>query len=159
MRLHLSFSILLVALLLVACAPTTAGGAGNPIDLQRQSSATTPAASTLYARASFPYEAFRLPFDAFLGAFVLPLGQQGSTRRVTSEFDLIDVRAPEGWVWQLDTVMAEARVGRAPEVVATLRLSIPPGVRPGGQQLAADIVSRSTGARQRVNLVVQVVPR
>jgi hypothetical protein len=159
MRPHLRFTLLLLPLLLVACLPTTAGGPGNPIALERQASATTPPGGTLYARATFPYGAFRLPSDAFAGTFVLPLGQQGSTRRVTSEFDLVDIRAPEGWTWQLDTVMAEARVGRAPELVVTLRLTIPPGARPGGQQLAADILSRSTGARQRVSMVVQVVPR
>jgi len=151
--------LLALALLAAACAPTTAGGAGNPINLQRQTSATTLADSSVFVRTSYALEAFRLTTDDFASSFVLPMGTRGSTRRVTSDFELRDVRAPEGWSWRLETVMLETLAGRSPELIATLRLSVPPGTRPGGQQVAVDLVSRTTGARQRVELVVQVIPR
>lgn len=152
-------SLAFVALLAAACAPTIAGGAGNPVNLRQQTSVSVTAGSSVYARIGFPYAAFGLAPESFVSAFVLPLGPQGSTQRVTSDFSFVDIRAPEGWVWELQTVMAEARVGRAPELVVTLRLSVPPAARPGGYSLAADLLARATGGRQRIDLVVQVAPR
>jgi hypothetical protein len=150
---------LVLAVLVAGCAPAVVGSRSNPVDLQRDRNATATAGSTVYVRSTFPSSAFGLRADAFAGAFRIPLGADGSGARVTSSFELIDVFAPSGWGWRLEDVWLEARGGRPQVLVVTLRLDVPDGARLGGQQLRGTLVARSTGGREPVSLVVQVVPR
>jgi len=150
---------LLLAVLLAACAPAVIGSRSNPVDLQRDRVATATAGATVYVRSTYPSGAFGLRPGAFVGAFSVPLGVDGSGARVTSEFEFVDVVAPDGWVWRLDDVWSESRGGRPPVLVVTLRLDVPAGARLGGQQLRGTLVARSTGGREPVSLIVQVVPR
>ena len=150
---------LVLAVLVAGCAPAVVGSRSNPVDLQRDRSATATAGSTVYVRSTFPSGAFGLRADAFEGAFRMPLGVDGSGARVTSEFELVDVVAPAGWNWRLEDVWSESRGGRPPVLVVTLRLDVPADVRLGGQQLRGTLVARSTGGREPISLVVQVMPR
>jgi hypothetical protein len=159
MRRFMPLVPLLLAALLAACAPSVIGSRSNPVDLQRDRSATATAGETVYVRSTYPSGAFGLPAGAFAGVFSIPLGVDGSGARVTSEFEFVDVVAPDGWTWRLDDVWSESRGGRPPVLVVTLRLDVPAGARPGGQQLRGTVVARSTGGREPVSLVVQVVPR
>ncbi len=150
---------LLLAALLAACAPTVVGSRSNPVDLQRDRSATATAGATVYVRSTYPSGAFGLRPGAFAGTFAIPLGVDGSGARVTSEFEFVDVIAPDGWTWRLADVWSESRAGLPPVLVVTLRLDVPEGARLGGQQLRGTLVARSTGGREPVSLVVQLVPR
>jgi len=49
--------------------------------------------------------------------------------------------------------------GAAGDPTAPLRLDVPADAGLGGQQLRGTLVARSTGGREPVSLVVQVVPR
>jgi len=150
---------IVLAVLAAGCAPAVVGSRSNPVDLQRDRSVTTTAGATVYARSTYPAGAFGLRAGAFTGAFQVPLGVDGSGARVTSEFELVDVVGPSGWNWRLVDVWSEVRGGRPPVLVATLRLDVPADARLGGQQLRGTLVARSTGGREPVSLVVQVVPR
>jgi len=155
----LLLALLVGALLSAGCAPAVVGSRSNPVDLQRDRSATTTPGSTVYVRSTYPSGAFGLRAGAFTGAFQVPLGVDGSGARVTSEFEFVDVVGPAGWSWQLVDVWSESRGGRPPALVATLRLDVPADARLGGQQLRGTLVARSTGGREPVALIVQVVPR
>lgn len=150
---------IVLAILVAGCAPAVVGSRSNPVDLQRDRSATATPGSTVYVRSTYPSGAFGLRADAFRGAFQIPLGVDGSGARVTSEFELIDVVAPAGWSWRLEDVWSESRGGRPPVLVVTLRLEVPADARLGGQQLRGTLVARPTRGREPVSLVVQVVPR
>lgn len=150
---------LVVLVLAAGCAPAIVGSRSNPVDLQRDRSATATPGSTVYVRSTYPSGAFGLRASAFTGVFQIPLGVDGSGARVTSEFELVDVVAPPGWSWRLEDVWSESRGGRPPVLVVTLRLDVPAGARLGGQQLRGTLVARSTGGREAVSLIVQVVPR
>ena len=158
---HRALALLLVLLTLFAagCAPSVIGSRGNPVDLRRDGSATTTAGSASYARVAFPSGSFGLAPDAFSAFMAVPIGIDGRGIRVTSSFELVDVIAPEGWTWRVDDAWSETRGGRPPSLVITLRLDVPQGARPGGQQVRGTIVARPTGGREPVSLVVQVVPR
>ncbi|MBW6457476.1 MAG: hypothetical protein K0A98_16460 [Trueperaceae bacterium] len=150
---------IVLAVLVAGCAPAVVGSRNNPVDLQRDRNVTTTAGATVYARSTFPSGAFGLRAGAFTGAFQVPLGVDGSGARVTSEFELVDVVGPAGWSWRLVDVWSESRGGRPPVLVATLQLDVPADARLGGQQLRGTLVARSTGGREPVALIVQVVPR
>ena len=152
----LPFVLLVLA---AGCAPAVVGSRSNPADLQRDRNVTATPGATVYARSTFPSGAFGLRPGAFSGAFQVPLGVDGSGARVTSEFELVDVVGPSGWTWRLEDVWSEWRGGRPPVLVVTLRLDVPADARLGGQQLRGTLVARSTGGREPVSLVVQVVPR
>jgi len=150
---------IVLAILVAGCAPAAVGSRSNPVDLQRDRSATATPGSTVYVRSTFRSGAFGLRSNAFAGAFQIPLGSDGSGARVTSEFELVDVVGPSGWTWRLEDVWSESRGGQPRVLVVTLRLDVPADAGLGGQQLRGTLVARSTGGREPVSLVVQVVPR
>ena len=100
---------IVLAILVAGCAPAVVGSRSNPVDLQRDRSATATPGSTVYVRSTFRSGAFGLRANAFAGAFRVPLGSDGSGARVTSEFDLVDVVGPSGWTWRLEDVWSESR--------------------------------------------------
>jgi hypothetical protein len=149
----------LLALALVACAPTTVGSRSTPLDLGRNDRIETTAGATLYARISFPSGAFGFRADAFADRLAVPVGVDGSGIRITSALELVDVVAPEGWRWRVDDVWSVTRAGRPPSFDVTLRLDVPADARLGGQQLRGTLRAPATGGREPVSMVVQVVRR
>jgi len=148
-----------VALALSACAPTAVGSRSTPVDLRRSDRIETTAGSTVYARIAFPSGSFGFRPDAFSDRLAVPVGVDGSGRRVTSALELVDVVAPEGWTWRVDDVWSVVRSGRPPSVEVTLRLDVPANARLGGQPLRATLRAPSTGGREPVAMVVQVTGR
>ena len=148
-----------LAAALVACAPALVGSRSAPVDLARDRSVVTSAGSAVYARTSYPSGAFGFAAGAFADRMAVPVGVDGSGIRVTSAFELVDIVAPEGWTWRVDDVWSVARAGRPPSFDVTLRLDVPANARMGGQQLRGTLLARTTGAREPLALVVQVVDR
>lgn len=150
---------LALALLLLACAPGAVGSANRPIDLASASTLTMSPGDTLYMRLSGPPERFRLGAEVFANTFALPLGPDGSVRQITREFSLVDIRAPEGWSWRVESARVEDRPGSPVRLEVVLRLDVPRDARFGGVPISADLLARSSNVRERVSLVAQVVPQ
>ncbi len=147
----------LLVLLLTACAPTTVGSRSTPLDLGRSDRIEAIAGTTLYARIAFPSGAFGFRSDAFADRLAVPVGVDGSGIRISSALELVDVVAPEGWRWRVDDVWSVTRGNRPPSFEVTLRLDVPADARLGGQQLRGTLRAPSTGGREPVSLIVQVV--
>jgi hypothetical protein len=150
--------VLALSMLLLACAPSTLGSANRPIDLSSNSTVTVAPGESVYLRLIAPPERFRLGAEVFSGYFALPLGADGSVRSVTREFSLVDVRAPEGWNWQVDSVRLESRPSTPLQLVVILRLDVPRNTRLGGAPISADLLARASNVRERVSLAAQVLP-
>lgn len=153
------FTLPLVGLMLVlsACAPSVVGSRNNPIDLRRDTTIVVTPGETLYLAKSYPTGAFGLPPGAFASRLSIPLGSSGSLARVGSEFDVVDLVAPEGYRITLDDVWAEARADRAPSIEVRLRLEVPAGARPGGNLIKANVRARATGGREPIEVIVQIL--
>jgi hypothetical protein len=148
----------LAALVLGACAPTTIGSRGAPVDLARDRSATVTAGSTVYAVARFASGSFGLEERPFSERMAVPIGG-GTGIRVGSAFELVDVIAPDDWSWRVEDAWVLAQTGRPVTIEVTLRLEVPRTARLGGHQLRASVRALSTGGTEPVIFVVQVVDR
>jgi hypothetical protein len=150
----LSTAFVLV-LALAACAPS-AGSFATPYDLDGGEAAQVSPGGSVHARATYRTSAFGYPNrGAFEGLYV-PCGAQTTCLVVTGRFELVDVIAPEGWVWRVERVDAVRRSGRPETLAVTLRLDVPRDAPLGGRELRARLRAR-TGESVPVSLVVQVV--
>ncbi len=155
MKRSLSIVFLLVWVL-AACAPATVGSFATPYDLNSGETARVSPGASVHARATYRTTEFGFPSrGAFEGLYV-PCGAEATCLVVTPRFELVDVIAPEGWVWRVERVDAVRRSGRSETLAVTLRLDVPRDAALGGRELRARLRAR-TGESQPVSLVVQVV--
>lgn len=150
-----STALVLLALVLTACAPAAVGSRGTPYDLRQGETAQVAPGGSVYAQLLLPARDLGLADDDFVGLFV-PCGGEASCAVVTSRFELVDVAAPEGWSWRVDRADAVRRPRFATTVDVRLRLDVPRDARLGGTELRARLVTRG-GTTRPVTLVVQVV--
>jgi hypothetical protein len=154
-RRTLPLALVLLALVLAACAPTVVGSRGTPYDLRRGETAQVAPGGAVYAQLQLPAREFGLSDSDFPGLFV-PCGGDASCAVVTSRFELVDVAAPEGWTWRVDRADAVRRPRFSTVIDVRLRLEVPADARLGGTQVRARLVTRGGTARP-VAFVVQVV--
>ena len=140
---------------LAACAPSV-GSFATPYDLNSGESARVTPGGSVHARGTYRTSALGYPNrGAFEGLYV-PCGAQTTCLIVTRQFELVDVIAPEGWVWRVERVDAVRRSGRPETLAVTLRLDVPRDADLGGRELRARLRA-GTGESVPVSLVVQVV--
>jgi hypothetical protein len=145
-------------LVLAACAPAAVGSRNNPVDLSRQGSVIASPGATVHVLASFPARSFGFGPSPFGDRLAVPIGG-GQGVRIGSEFELVDVIAPEGWTWRVEDAWTISYGGRAPGFDVTLRIDVPATARLGGQQLRGALRARATGRTEPVAFVVQVTDR
>lgn len=154
--LRFSSTAFVLVLALAACAPSAVGSFATPYDLDGGETARVSPGGSVHARATYRTSAFGYPNrGAFEGLYV-PCGAQATCLIVTRQFELVDVIAPEGWVWRVERVDAVRRSGRPETLAVTLRLDVPRDASLGGREVRARLRAR-TGESQPVSLVVQVV--
>ncbi len=151
----LSTAIVLVCAL-AACAPTAVGSFATPFDLNTGETARVSPGASVHARATYRTSDLGYPRSGAFEGLYVPCGAQTTCLIVTRHFELVDVIAPEGWVWRVDRVDAVRRSGRPETLAVTLRLEVPRDAALGGREVRARLRA-STGDTVPVSLVVQVV--
>ena len=158
---------LLLALVVSACAPTTAGSAANaPLMASAGPAAVTPG-SSVYVQLDYLLSDFGLNPGDLRASLWVPSGYDSEVGDVSSQFGLVDLRVPDDWRFSLVNVRAERKTvagsgafdanRTAFSLMAVFRVDAPADFIPGPYRFRADLQARGAGA-QSVTINVDARP-
>lgn len=154
-------------LLLVSCAPTTAGTGANVPLLVTDGGLTVKRGTSLYVRINYVPTDFAMKPTDLRASLWVPSGYASDIGDVGAQFALVDTRIAEGWGLRLDLMRAERRSVRGsgafddPKTEYTLfavfRVDAPAGAVPGPYRMRGSLTARGYGS-QDVAFTVEVTP-
>ncbi|HKI55724.1 MAG TPA: hypothetical protein VKB31_01120 [Trueperaceae bacterium] len=157
--------LLLVPVLLAACAPAASGTApSSAYPITSQSIATTPG-GTLYVQAHYTFADFGIDPTTITGMMWVPSGYNSDVAVFTTKFDLSNVQVPQGWSLSLLQVQASRTTVEGARTIdksstdytltALLQVRAKPGAVPGPYHLRATLSYQKQTKPLRVDLTVE----
>jgi hypothetical protein len=156
--------MILIALLVTACAPTAAGsGPRNPLRLAEAAGGIEASpGSTLFLSGNYRLGDVGLTVAGLPNLFWIPDGADQESARATGTVDLSVLRLPARWQLQLDDARFVYRASEpardAYSLRVSLKLTIPGDAAPGPQVIRAALTTRSGEQQLEIPVRVRLAP-
>lgn len=159
--------VAVLALLVTACAPATAGSAANVPVMASAGPAIVTLGSSVYVRVDYSLTDFGLRPGDLRASLWVPGGYDSEIGDVSNQFGLVDLRVADDWRFSLVTVRAQRRTVAGSgafdanrteySLMAVYRVDAPAGAVPGPYRFRAELRARGAGA-QSVTINVDARP-
>lgn len=157
---------LISALLLVSCAPTTAGSdPGAPV-ISKGAPVPAQQGSTVYVRVDYSLDAFGLKPGDLSPTLWIPSGYSSEMGNVEGSFALADLKIAPGWQAELAQMKIEHTTSGSSSsdisstvtaLWAVVKITVPTDIVPGVYRVRGTIQARN-GASQPLALQLDVKP-